>query len=52
MPDSLSASPMLGKVLIVGRLVCASVEFWVLYTYMKALLDEDAKAHARAAADQ
>ena len=52
MPDNLFASPILGKVLIVGRLVCASVEFWVLYTYMKALLVEDAKAHARAAADQ
>ena len=52
MPDSLFAAAMLGKVLSAGRLVCASVECWVLYTYVAALMQEDAVAHATAEADQ
>ena len=41
MPGNVFASPALSVVLIVGRLVCASVEVWVLCAHLQGLLEED-----------
>ena len=41
MPGSLYASPFLGALVIIGRLVCASVEVWVLYAHFSGLLKQD-----------
>lgn len=41
MPGSLYASPFLGALVIAGRLVCASVEVWVLYAHISGLLKQD-----------
>ncbi|DBA85054.1 hypothetical protein WJX79_010359 [Trebouxia sp. C0005] len=41
MPGSLYASPFFGVLVIVGRLVCASVEVWVLCAHISGLLQQD-----------
>ncbi len=41
MPGSLYASSFLGVLVIIGRLVCASVEVWVLYAHISGLLKQD-----------
>lgn len=41
MPGSLYASPVLGVLVIVGRVVCASVEVWVLCAHVSGLLKQD-----------
>ncbi len=41
MPGSLCASPFLGVLVIIGRLVCASVEVWVLCAHTRGLLKQD-----------
>ena len=41
MPGSLYASPILGCIVITGRLLCASVEVWVLLAHARGLLQED-----------
>ena len=41
MPGSLYASPLLGALVIVGRLLCASVEVWVRWAHVAGLLKQD-----------
>ena len=41
MPGSVYASPLVGFVLIIGRLVCASVEVWVLLAHITGLMQQD-----------
>ena len=41
MPGSVYASPFLGFVLVIGRLVCASVEVWVLLAHITGLMQQD-----------
>ena len=44
MPGSIYASPILGCAVIIGRLICASVEVWVLLAHARGLLQEDSNA--------
>ena len=41
MSGSVYASPVLGCVLVIGRLMCASVEVWVLLAHIRGLLQQD-----------
>ena len=41
MPGSVYASPVLGGILIIGRLICASVEVWVLLAHIIGLVQQD-----------
>ena len=41
MPGSVYASPVLGGILIIGRLICASVEVWVLLAHITGLVQQD-----------
>lgn len=41
MPGSVYAAPALGCIFVVGRLICASVEVWVLLAHIKGLLQQD-----------
>ena len=52
MPGSLYASPVLGIAVIVGRLVCASVELWVLLAHMHGLLEQDEVCHSQSSVTQ
>ena len=52
MPGSLYASPVLGVAVIVGRLVCASVELWVLLAHMHGLLEQDEVCHSQSSVTQ
>jgi hypothetical protein len=44
MPGFWFGSWGIGVILIVGRLLAASVEGWVLFEHLRALLQEDIKA--------
>ena len=52
MPGSLYASPVLGVVVVVGRLMCASVEIWVLLAHVRGLLQEDELIHSKTSSNQ
>ena len=41
LPGSVFSSPLLGAVIVVGRLVCLSVETWVVSSYLGRLLERD-----------
>jgi hypothetical protein len=44
MPDFWFGSWGVGVILIAGRLLAASVEAWVLFEHLQAILKEDIKA--------
>jgi len=41
LPATVFACPLLGAVVVVGRLVCLSVEAWVVSSYLGKLLERD-----------
>ena len=47
LPGTVFASPVLGMFAIAGRLLCASVECWVIASHLNALLNEDVAAKAK-----
>ena len=40
MPGSVYASPVLGCILVFGRLICATVEVWVLLAHITGLIQQ------------
>ncbi|GIL42313.1 hypothetical protein Vafri_331 [Volvox africanus] len=51
LPGSPWISPLLGAVLVSGRILAAAVEVWVVARHLRAILERDALRAAAAAAD-